>query len=131
MLPKKTISENDLRILDLQNKFKKIIFIIESKEERNNRLKYEFEKKINSKIENIDDINNCGSLYIQDFDIKFLKTEENKQKCEFKTIKDKINPFLTEKYDLKVKRFIDLKNIENSQKNLNTFLGIDNIDDID
>ena len=116
MLPKKTISENDLRILDLQNKFKKIIFIIESKEERNNRLKYEFEKKINSKIENIDDINNCGSLYIQDFDIKFLKTEENKQKCEFKTIKDKINPFLTEKYDLKVKRFIDLKNIENSQK---------------
>ena len=131
MLPKKTISENDLRILDLQNKFKKIIFIIESKEERNNRLKYEFEKKINSKIENIDDINNCGSLYIQDFDIKFLKKEENKQKCEFKPIKDKINPFLTEKYDLKAKRFIDLKNIENSQKNLNTFLGIDNIDDFD
>ena len=118
--------------LDNPSFFKrKIIFIIESKEERNTRLKYEFEKKINSKIENIDDINNCGSLYIQDFDIKFLKTEENKQKCEFKTIKDKINPFLTEKYDLKVKRFIDLKNIENSQKNLNTFLGIDNIDDID
>ena len=118
-------NKKDFRKLDLDDKFNKIVYIIESKEERKERLKYELNKKIKkSEIENINNINNCGSLYIQDFDIKYLNKEENnkKQICNFKPLNENINPFFSEKYDLSVKRFIELKNIQNKEENLNNIL---------
>ena len=48
------IFPNEFKLLDLDNKFEKIVYIVEKKEERKNRLNLEAQNKIgNSKVENI------------------------------------------------------------------------------
>ena len=114
------IFPNGFKLLDLDNKFEKIVYIVEKKEERKNRLNLEAQNKIgNSKVENINNINNSGSLFVKDFEIKYLRKEDiiKPHICDFKPLPENINPLLTQQFDLYQKRFIDLKNIINTGEN--------------
>ena len=114
------IFPNEFKLLDLDNKFEKIVYIVEKKEERKNRLNLEAQNKIgNSKVENINNINNNGSLFVKDFEIKCLRKEDiiKPHICDFKSLPENINPLLTQQFDLYQKRFIDLKNIINTGEN--------------
>ena len=114
------IFPNEFKLLDLDNKFEKIVYIVEKKEERKNRLNLEAQNKIgNSKVENINNINNSGSLFVKDFEIKYLRKEDiiKHHICDFKPLPENINPLLTQQFDLYQKRFIDLKNIINTGEN--------------
>ena len=114
------IFPNEFKLLDLDNKFEKIVYIVEKKEERKNRLNLEAQNKIgNSKVENINNINNSGSLFVKDFEIKYLRKEDiiKPHISDFKPLPENINPLLTQQFDLYQKRFIDLKNIINTGEN--------------
>ena len=114
------IFPNEFKLLDLDNKFEKIVYIVEKKEERKNRLNLEAQNKIgNSKVENINNINNSGSLFVKDIEIKYLRKEDiiKPHICDFKPLPENINPLLTQQFDLYQKRFIDLKNIINTGEN--------------
>ena len=115
-------------MIDLENKFEKKVYIVENKDERKNRLHSEAANKIlYSSVENIDKINNCHSLYIKDFEVKYLRKEDiNKPKlCSFNTLPENINPFKAEKFDLNQKRFIDLKIMENTEENIRKIFSLD------
>ena len=119
---------NGFKLIDLENKFEKKVYIIENEEERKNRLHSEAANKIlYSSVENIDKINNCHSLYIKDFEVKYLRKEDiNKPKlCSFNTLPENINPFKAEKFDLNQKRFIDLKMMENTEENIRKIFSLD------
>ena len=119
---------NGFKLIDLENKFEKIVYIVENKDERKNRLYSEAANKIlYSSVENIDKINNCHSLYIKDFEVKYLRKEDiNKPKlCSFNTLPENINPFKAEKFDLNKKRFIDLKMMENTEENIRKIFSLD------
>ena len=119
---------NGFKLIDLENKFEKKVYIVENKDERKNRLHSEAANKIlYSSVENIDKINNCHSLYIKDFEVKYLRKEDiNKPKlCSFNALPENINPFKAEKFDLNQKRFIDLKMMENTEENIRKILSLD------
>ena len=119
---------NGFKLIDLENKFEKKVYIVENEEERKNRLHSEAANKIlYSSVENIDKINNCHSLYIKDFEVKYLRKEDiNKPKlCSFNTLPENINPFKAEKFDLNQKRFIDLKIMENTEENIRKIFSLD------
>ena len=119
---------NGFKLIDLENKFEKKVYIVENEEERKNRLHSEAANKIlYSSVENIDKIKNCGSLYIKDFEVKYLRKEDiNKPKlCSFNTLPENINPFKAEKFDLNQKRFIDLKMMENTEENIRKIFSLD------
>ena len=119
---------NGFKLIDLENKFEKKVYIVENKDERKNRLHSEAANKIlYSSVENIDKINNCHSLYIKDFEVKYLRKEDiNKPKlCSFNTLPENINPFKAEKFDLNQKRFIDLKMMENTEENIRKIFSLD------
>ena len=119
---------NGFKLIDLENKFEKKVYIVENKDERKNRLHSEAANKIlYSSVENIDKINNCHSLYIKDFEVKYLRKEDiNKPKlCSFNTLPENINPFKAEKFDLNQKRFIDLKIMENTEENIRKIFSLD------
>ena len=119
---------NGFKLIDLENKFEKKVYIVENEEERKNRLHSEAANKIlYSSVENIDKINNCHSLYIKDFEVKYLRKEDiNKPKlCSFNTLPENINPFKAEKFDLNQKRFIDLKMMENTEENIRKIFSLD------
>ena len=122
------LNVNEYKIIDLENKFKKIVYIVENEEERIKRLKSEAGNKIlNSGIVNVNNIKNCGSLYIKDFEIKYLiEGDINKPRlCFFNTLPENINPLLTEKFDLNQKRFIDLKIMQNTEENIRKLFSLD------
>ena len=119
---------NEFKSLKIENGYKKLVYVVENKEERKYRLNFEAQNKIkNSNIINIDKINNCGSLYIKDLEIKYLRKEAiNKpQICTFKPLSENINPFLVGKFDLNVKRFIDIKVIGNTEENFRRIFSLD------
>ena len=119
---------NGFKLIDLENKFEKKVYIVENEEEKKNRLHSEAANKIlYSSVENIDKINNCHSLYIKDFEVKYLRKEDiNKPKlCSFNTLPENINPFKAEKFDLNQKRFIDLKMMENTEENIRKIFSLD------
>ena len=119
---------NGFKLIDLENKFEKIVYIVENKDERKHRLHSEAANKIlYSSVENIDKIKNCGSLYIKDFEVKYLRKEDiNKPKlCSFNALPENINPFKAEKFDLNQKRFIDLKMMENTEENIRKIFSLD------
>ena len=119
---------NGFKLIDLENKFEKKVYIVENEEERKNRLHSEAANKIlYSSVENIDKIKNCGSLYIKDFEVKYLRKEDiNKPKlCSFNALPENINPFKAEKFDLNQKRFIDLKMMENTEENIRKIFSLD------
>ena len=110
-------SSNEIKLVDLENKFEKIVYIVENGEQKKTRIKFEEQNKIrNSKVENINNINNCGSLFIKDFKIRYVKKEEII-----------INPFLVEKFDLSERRFIDLKNVNNADENIYNIFSLDTV----
>ena len=120
----------EIKLLNLDNTLEKVVYIIENNSERKNRLKFEGQNKIqNSKVENINHINNCGSLFIKDFEIRYIKKEEivKPQICAFKPLSENINPFLAEKFDLNLKRFIDLKTINTRNENIYNIFSLDNM----
>ena len=120
----------EIKLLNLDNTLEKVVYIIENNSERKNRLNFEAQKKIqNSKVENINHINNCGSLFIKDFEIRYIKKEEivKPQICAFKPLPENINPFLAEKFDLNLKRFIDLKTINTRNENIYNIFSLDNM----
>ena len=122
------LNVNEYKIIDLENKFKKIVYIVENEEERIKRLKSEAENKtLNPGIVNINNIKNSGSLYIKDFEIKYLREGDiNKPRlCSFNTLPENINPLLTEKFDLNQKRFIDLKIMQNTEENIRKLFSLD------
>ena len=122
------IGFNGFKLIDLENEFEKKVYIVENKDERKNRLHSEAANKIlYSSVENIDKIKNCGSLYIKDFEVKYLRKEDiNKPKlCSFNTLPENINPFKAEKFDLNQKRFIDLKIMENTEENIRKIFSLD------
>ena len=119
---------NEFKLLEIENRYEKLVYIVENKEERKYRLNLEVLNKINnSGVINIDNINNCGSLYIKDFKIRYLRKEDiNKpQKCSFIPLSENLNPFLEEKFDLNQKRFIDLKVIGDTEENLRSIFSLD------
>ena len=121
---RKAQDSNELKIIHLENEFKKVVFIKENEEERRSRLKVESQNNFqNSNVENINNMKNNGSLFIKDFKIRYLSNENiNKpQICSFKTFSGKINPFLSEQFVLSEKPFIDLKNIEDTEENFNNY----------
>ena len=120
----------EIKILNVENTMEKVIYMVESNAERKNRLKFEAQNKIkNSKVENINYINNCGSLFIKDFQIRYLKMEDiiKPQLCTFKPLPENINPFLAEKFDLSQRRFIDLKTINTENDNFYSIFSLDNM----
>ena len=124
----KNLDANEYKIIDLDNKFEKIVYIVENEEERIKRLKSQAENKIiNSGVVNINNIKNCGSLYIKDFEIKYLREGDiNKPRlCSFNTLPENINPLLTEKFEKKKKRFIDLKIMQNTEENIRKLFSLD------
>ena len=119
---------NEFKLLDIENRFEKFVYMVENKEERKNRLNLEAQNKINnSNIVNINKIINCGSLYIKDFNTRYLRQEDiNKpQICNFNPLQENINPFLSLKFDFEHKRFIDLKNIQNTEENIKNIFSLD------
>ena len=123
-------SSNEIKLVDLENKFEKIVYIVENGEQKKTRIKFEEQNKIrNSKVENINNINNCGSLFIKDFKIRYVKKEEiiRPQVCSFKPLQDNLNPFLVEKFDLSERRFIDLKNVNNADENIYNIFSLDTV----
>ena len=120
----------EIKLLNLDNSSEKVVYIVENNAERKNRLKFEAQNKIqNSKVENINHINNCGSLFIKDFEIRYIKMEEiiKPQICSFKPLPENINPFLAEKFDLNQKRFIDLKSINTGNESIYNIFSLDNM----
>ncbi len=123
-------SSNEIKLLDLGNKFEKIVYIIENREQKKSRIKLEEQNNIrNSKVENINKINNCGSLFIKDFKIRYVKKEEiiKPQICSFKPLQENLNPFLVEKFDLSERRLIDLKNINDAEENIYNIFSLDTV----
>ena len=123
-------SSNEIKLVDLENKFEKIVYIVENGEQKKTRIKFEEQNKIrNSKVENINKINNCGSLFIKDFKIRYVNKEEiiKPQICSFKPLQDNLNPFLVEKFDLSERRFIDLKNVNNADENIYNIFSLDTV----
>ena len=119
---------NEFKLLDIENRFEKFVYMVENTEERKNRLNFEAQNRINnSSIVNINKINNCGSLYIKDFKIRYLRTEDiNKpQICNFNPLQENINPFLSLKFDFEQKRFIDLKNIQDTEENIKNIFSLE------
>ena len=119
---------NQFKSLKIENKYKKLVYVVENKEERKYRLNFEAQNKIkNSNVINIDKINNCGSLYIKDLEIKYLRKEaiNQPQICTFKPLSENLNPFLVEKFDLTLKRFIDLKVLGNTEENFQRIFSLD------
>ena len=119
---------NEFKLLDIENRFEKFVYMVENTEERKNRLNFESQNRINnSSIVNINKINNCGSLYIKDFKIRYLRTEDIKksQICNFNPLQENINPFLSLKFDFEHKRFIDLKNIQNTEENIKNIFSLE------
>ena len=119
---------NEFKLLDIENRFEKFVYMVENTEERKNRLNLEAQNRINnSSIVNINKINNCGSLYIKDFKIRYLRKEDiNKpQICNFNPLQENINPFLSLKFDFEQKRFIDLKNIQDTEENIKNIFSLD------
>ena len=91
---------NEFKLLDIENRFEKFVYMVENTEERKNRLNLEAQNRINnSSIVNISKINNCGSLYIKDFQIRYLRNEDiNKpQICNFNPIQENIKSFFIAK----------------------------------
>ena len=126
----KNKDSEEIKILNVENTMEKVIYMVESNAERKNRLKFEAQNKIkNSKVENINYINNCGSLFIKDFQIRYLKTEDimKPQLCTFKPLPENINAFLAEKFDLSQRRFIDLKTINTENDNFYSIFSLDNM----
>ena len=120
----------EIKLLNLDNSSEKVVYIVENNAERKNRLKFEAQNKIqNSKVENINHINNCGSLFIKDFEIRYIKMEDiiKPQICSFKPLQENINPFLAEKFDLNQKRFIDLKSINTGNESIYNIFSLDNM----
>ena len=120
----------EIKILNVENTMEKVVYMVESNAERKNRLKFEAQNKIkNSKVENINYINNCGSLFIKDFQIRYLKMEDiiKPQLCTFKPLPENINPFLAEKFYLSQRRFIDLKTINTENDNFYSIFSLDNM----
>ena len=119
---------NEFKLLDIENRFEKFVYMVENTEERKNRLNFESQNRINnSSIVNINKINNCGSLYIKDFKIRYLRKEDiNKpQICNFNPLQENKNPFLSLKFDFEQKRFIDLKNIQDTEENIKNIFSLD------
>ena len=120
----------EIKLLNLDNSSEKVVYIVENNAERKNRLKFEAQNKIqNSKVENINHINNCGSLFIKDFEIRYIKMEDiiKPQICSFKPLPENINLFLAEKFDLNQKRFIDLKSINTGNESIYNIFSLDNM----
>ena len=121
-------SFNEFKFIDIENRFEKFVYIVENTGERKNRLNLEAQNRINnSNIVNINKINNCGSLYVKDFRIRYLRKEDiNKpQICNFNPLQENINPFLSLKFDFEQKRFIDLKNIQDTEENIKNIFSLD------
>ena len=101
---------------------KKTIYLQEYKKENCKQISIPYEKNKNiTGFENADKINNCYSLYVQDFDIKYMNNDNiiNTKECTFNTLPENIsNPFLSyaQLNDLKHKNIIDLTTINNIEE---------------
>ena len=108
--------------IDIQMQIKKTIYLREYKKGNDKRMSVPYEKNKNiTGFENADKINNCYSLYVQDFDIKYMNNDNiiNTKECTFNTLPENIsNPFLSyaQLNDLNYKNIIDLATINNIQE---------------
>ena len=102
--------------IDIQNRIKRTLYL---KQYKNNTNKFCYSQN-NIKIpgfENADKINNCSSLYVEDFDLKYFD-EDNMVKpreCIFNSFPErKLNPFLeySKMNDLHKNIIINVKEIK-------------------
>ena len=106
--------------IDIQNKIKRILYL---KQYKNNTNKF-CSSQNNIKIpgfENADKINNCSSLHIEDFDLKYFNEDNivKPQECIFNSFPErKLNPFLeySKLNDLHKKVIINVKAIKNLEE---------------
>ena len=110
--------------IDIQMQIKKTIYLQEYKKGNSQQIYIPYENNKNKNItgfENADKINNCYSLYVQDFDIKYMNNDNiiNTKECTFNTLPENIsNPFLSyaQLNDLNHKNIIDLTTINNIEE---------------
>ena len=110
--------------IDSQMEIRKIVYLRKFKNDSKDKLNLSSdnsEKNKNiSKFLNSDKINNCGSLYIQDFEIKHLNYNIVKQKkCKFNSLPEHtLNPFLSYSTlnDINENKIIDLRNIKDTEE---------------
>ena len=117
--------------IDIQMQIKKTIYLQEYKKGNREQIFIPYEKsKTIVGFENADKINNCCSLYVQDFEIKYVNNDNNikSKECKFNSLSENNNnPFLSyaQLNDLNQKQIIDLRAINNIEEP--DFLLLDNI----
>ena len=107
--------------INMQMQIKKVVYLSEYDNSSKNELLNSYQKKIKLPgFENSDKIDNYGSLYVQDFEIKKIKDNNIQPKvCIFNTLpENNLNPFLAyaKLNDLQTKKIIDLRNLKNTEE---------------
>ena len=107
--------------INMQMQIKKVVYISEYDNSSKNELLNTYQKKIKLPgFENSDKIDNYGSLYVQDFEIKKIKDNNIQPKvCIFNNLpENNLNPFLVyaKSNDLHKKKIIDLRNLKNTEE---------------
>ena len=100
---------------------KKTVYLKEMKKLNNKGQNISLKKKKNlPKFQNADKIDNCCSLNVHDFEIKYINDNTIKSnQCIFNSLpENKFNPFLSYEQlnDLNQKQIIDLKSVNNIQE---------------
>ena len=106
--------------IDIQNRIKRTMYL---KQYKNNTNKF-CSSQNNIKIpgfENADKINNCSSLYVEDFDLKYFDEDNmvKRRDCIFNSFPErKLNPFLdySKMNDLNKKIIINVQEIKNLEE---------------
>ena len=117
--------------IDIQMQIKKTIYLQEYKKGIREQIFIPYEKrKTIDNFEKTDKINNCCSLFVQDFEIKYMNNNNNikPKECIFNSLpENNNNPFLSyaQLNDLNQKQIIDLRAINNIEEP--DFLSLDNI----
>ena len=105
--------------IDFQMQIKKTVYLHQFNNNDNKKLSFPSQKK--SYFEYADKINNCGSLYVRDFEIRQI-CEENlikPKKCKFNILpENNFNPFLSysKSNDSNLKKIIDIRTVQNVEE---------------
>ena len=106
--------------IDSQNKIRRALYLKQYKNNDNKFYSLQNNIKIPG-IENANKINNCSSLYVEDFEIKYFDEDNivEPKECIFNTFPErKLNPFLeySKSNDLHKKIIINVKALKNLEE---------------
>ena len=118
------INDNSVKYIniEIQMQIKKTVYLQEMEKLNNKSQNIPFKKKKNlPKFQNADKIDNCCSLNVHDFEIKYINDNNTikSNQCLFNSLpENKFNPFLSYEQlnDWNQKQIIDLKSVNNIQE---------------